>query len=299
MVVREPIDELEALQNKSAILFTDILNAIAIAEFNKSDDTLLPLELGELYSKTMIYADMLGRRRIILQLDNLLSKHNYNADAIYIYADIPQVPRVSSFAEAIDDLLSRYPQLKDNYEDVRRAYSTDKTFALAKSTSIEVTRKVRDIMVKALREGKPVDNAAEMISRVGNFTRSYSELIYRTNLSTSYTAGLFKQVEAPEVREVTPAFRFDAILDSSVRPNHRAADGFVASIDDDAWDIISPPLGYRCRCSLTLVDKFTLQRKGLLTKDGTLYKSPRPPDAYPDIGFKFFAQRVDKRIYGR
>ena len=86
---------------------------------------------------------------------------------------------------------------------------------------------------------------------------------------------------------VTPAFRFDATRDTHTRPNHMAANGFIAAIDDPEWDRVSPPLGFRCRCAKSLVTRSQLRRLGLLREDGTVI-THRPRGfgaAGPDPGF--------------
>ena len=133
---------------------------------------------------------------------------------------------------------------------------------------------------------------------MGDFTRAYSETVYRTNLTSAFAAGRFKQVESEEVRRVTPAFEFDAIDDAAVRPNHAAADGLIAAVNDPVWSRISPPLGHNCRCGLRLVDRFELKRRGLLRGFSvTPYFPPNFREAKPDDGFTK-GGRPDGQIYG-
>lgn len=292
MRVKEPVDELFEFQRKSAILFEEVLNEIAEAIFLMQDKTNLEFWLADLIAGTMAYADMLGRRRLIMQFNNLLGRHFY-AEPIN---PIPQVPKAPSFQDAISDLLNKYPYLAKDYKEVSALYSREKAFALAKSTSAIITQRVQKAIAKGLEEGKPLRETRDVIAKIGNFTKSYSENIYRTNLNTSYTAGLFRKAQDPEIKEITPAFRYSAILDKDVRPNHKAMHGVVASVDDEIWNTLAPPLGYNCRCSLSLVDKFTLKREGLLTKDGRLYKARVPRGAFPDKGFKVYSMRPDKFV---
>ena len=68
--------------------------------------------------------------------------------------------------------------------------------------------------------------------------------VVRTNAATSYAAGRFREAEAMDAEGILSGLRYVAVLDSNVRPNHRAAHGVVAAVDDPIWNKISPPMGF-------------------------------------------------------
>lgn len=281
-------DELLSLfYDKTAFILFNLLNKLAAAKWSGSEkEPLLLKELSDMLSSTRAYADMLGRRRVLLRLEKL-SKFSEPESPNPI---IPNIP----FQEAIDDLVSRMPALASSAAEVNEVYRTEHSFALAKSADLNLTERIQKIIAAAMKEGKPVTTASELISRVGDWSYSYADIVYRTNLNTSYHAGQFQIMKSPEVKEILPAFRFVAVGDSDTRPNHLAMDGVVASVDDSIWQRLSPPLGYQCRCTLVTVDAITLKRMGYDPMRMT--KARIPAGAFPDsFGF---GQNPAINVYG-
>jgi SPP1 gp7 family putative phage head morphogenesis protein len=282
-------DELVGLiYDKSARIIFDLLNQIAVAKWeeNAEKENALLEELSSLIASTRGYADMLGRRRVLLRLRKKTK---------FTIPDEPNpiIPRIP-FQEAIDDLVSRLPALAQSAEEVRQIYSVEHSFALARSASLSLTKHVQKAIADAMQEGKPVSKASDLIARIGDWNYAYASTVYRTNLNTSYHAGQFRIMKDPEVREIVPAFKYVATLDADVRPNHRAMHNIIANMDDDIWQRLSPPLGYNCRCSLITVDVFQLRRMGL-----DPYRMPKariPAGAYPD--YPEFGVRPDIDTYG-
>jgi SPP1 gp7 family putative phage head morphogenesis protein len=145
-----------------------------------------------------------------------------------------------------------------------------------------------------MQEGVDVRQGSEIVQRLGDWSRAYADTVYRTNLTSAYTAGRFRQQEG--VSDVIGAFGFRSRRDDSTRPNHRAAEGLIAPPHDIIWERLSPPLGYNCRCSLRLVSRFELERLGLL-RDGRVmrFEPATLAQAGPDKGF--LSVRPDRRIY--
>lgn len=199
------------------------------------------------------------------------------------------------FEEAIQDLYEREPYAREagivprSIEDVWASHG----FALAKSSSMEITKKTQEVLgmiyrhseLNSPRLGKEI--IQQVVGRMDGWTDAYAENVFRTTGATVYTAGRFTQASDPAVRKVIPAFRFAAIRDADVRPNHWAANGLVAGVEDPIWDRFSPPLGHNCRCDLVMVDRFDLEKMGLLDKTGnvTRYVPHTFAAAHPDPGF--------------
>ena len=67
------------------------------------------------------------------------------------------------------------------------------------------------------------------------------DTIFRTNLFSSYTAGMVKQVE--QVKDRFPAWRYVAILDNRTRHSHRNLNGHLFRQGP------YPPISFNCRCT--------------------------------------------------
>lgn len=220
--------------------------------------------LGKLLGETMALADVLGRKRALMEVDYatrtkraraLFSDGSFSPARFCHYHgvvrfDRPTVFPEDSFREAFEDLIGRDARLANSSEEIRRVYSTG-GFALRgfpKNMSIRaretLTKEIQKKMAQLGAEGTPADRAKKVIAEMGNFTEAYAQTAYRTNLSTVFTSGRKRQMAEPEVREIAPAFEYDAVEDPDTRPNHHAAKGLIAGVDHGVWDLFSPPLGY-------------------------------------------------------
>lgn len=277
-------DELLELVNKSFTGFIPLFEELARSALQRDAERRARAfeRLQRRFTALLTFANLLARRRVLLQVDT----------GVFGFAagEVPPWTRADfKPEEAIRDLVSREPRLAKTAEEVAELYRKEHAFALAWSAEKEITKRVQKEVARALREGKPEPSAVTAIRAIGDWTRAYANTVYRTNVVTAFEAGNQRQAEEPEVAAVAPAFRFTATLDADVRPNHAAAHGLIAGVNDPVWGRFSPPLGYNCRCSRNLVSRFELKRLGLLRQDGSV--KPFYPrsfrNAHPDPGFGF------------
>jgi len=161
--------------------------------------------------------------------------------------------------EAIDDLVTRTPVvLRDAAQrtgaEIARLYSQGRVVAFARSAEQAVTERVHAQIIEAMRTGLTTseavahirENVDQLRQKTEAWTDSYARTAFLTNVSTAVSAGRFRQVQDPAVQAVIPAFRFDSVNDADTRPNHRAADNHVWSVDNPVWNKLAPPLGFNC-----------------------------------------------------
>jgi SPP1 gp7 family putative phage head morphogenesis protein len=307
--MKSAIDVKMDLLYSSPAAFVEAFNDLGGAII-KVDDMAIQKKtfaLGRLLGQTMMLADALGRKRLLMEFDaksrrkqpsrfmSDLTLSNFGA-----YGKVAPV----AFTEAYEDLLEREPRLVKSREEIARAYSGDNGFAilklpmrLAEQARFKLTQRIQRAIADLAAAGESTPTAAKKIAEIGNFSRSYAETVFRTNLATAFTAGRMRQMQDPEIMEVTPAFEFETVGDVDVRPNHRATKGLIARVDSPAWDQYAPPLGFNCRCDLRVVDRYELKDKGLLDQ---IRKAPHYPPTInaggADAGFR--VQRTDKKVYG-
>lgn len=208
------------------------------------------------------------------------------------------LPRVT-LSEAIDDLVSRVPvTLHDAAERtalrISKLYGDGRVIAFARAAEHTVTQEAQAFIARALRQGISEGEAGRRLALTVNeirqesapWSESYARLAFRTNVNTAVTAGRFRQAQDPDIREVVPAFRFDAIGDSDTRDNHEAANGIILRVDNPAWSRIAPPLGFNCRCQVSHVSRFELESLGRIDVRGQVIEDRVPPNAFPDEGFR-------------
>lgn len=265
MTVRQASAEREDVYRKSVAPLTACIERIAAA-IARGDEGGHAKALGDFaryMGQTLSICALLGARRTLL-LARAQSREGANFTAAHFATAVPALVPAVPFLEAIEDLVSREPKLAQTWKEVSALYNREHAFALAKSADIEITKRVQRKVAQAIEEGGERGAVRRAIMDLGPFTEDYADNVFRTNAATAYTAGTFKQAQDPDVAEVMPAFEFTSARDVDVRKNHRAADGLVAATHDPIWDTFAPPIGYRCRCSIDLVSKYELDRRGLL-----------------------------------
>lgn len=304
--VRSPLDELDALWSRNAAEFDLAIRAMFAALAKRATNRDADVDATEdrvarVIGRAAGLSDLLGRRRAVLEFR--AAKRRAVFATVAAPDEVAALPHVE-FIEAMRDILARTPEIRRTAEEVANLYETQHGFAMARSTRIALTRKVQRMIGTFIREGTTVPKASELIARAGDFTKSYAEVVYRTNLNTAYTAGRFQQAADPDILDVMPAFEYLSQNDSNVRrgrkkdrgENHYAANGLIAATTDPIWDSHSPPSGYNCRCTIRLVSRFELERRGLY-RDGRVI-AHRPASlgqfqAHPNFG----GGRPDRAIY--
>ncbi len=311
-MVKSAFDEMNALLYRSAGMFGKHLNEVARAYINRDSEALdeAVTDFTDTLSATMGLSDLMGRRRLILELDAARGDKKGLREILAFMgaraADVatPILPKVA-FEEAISDIVDREPRLAASAREVAELYSREHVFTFARSSSVKVVNRVQSYINEAMREGHPgTFEAGEVIRELTGTNQAHAETIYSTNVASSYAAGRFRMAQDEEVREVAPALMVVTARDSDVRDgsesdeNHRDFDGLVAPARHPIWSRAAPPYGYRCRCGVRLATKFELRRKGTLDEIMN-NEAHEPPNfsrarAHPN----FALGRPDLVIYG-
>ncbi len=251
---------------------TDAVRAMVRAEARNAPQ---PLErFGEAIRKHMAAADLVGRMQVIRTLDRV--------KLAAVPDPVTGVARVT-FGEALENIVNREPRLAGSAEIVRRVYSEEQGFALARSASLEVTKRVQAAVARGVRTG-------EIPDVLEDFTRAYSQVVLRTNIATAHGAGRLQQARA--LGPALPAFEYSAVRDSVARPDHRAMHGVIALTTAPVWDVWATPNGFSCRCSLRLVSARELRRRGI--QEAQIANVGPPAGLAPDLGF---SGRPDVGLY--
>lgn len=248
--------------------------------------------LGRLIAGTYSVAEMLGRRRVLLEVDKMEAGMSSYSAMVYA-ADQNLIPSVSP-ERAIEDMLKREPRLAEGYKEVQEIYSTTRAFALAKASDRVVTDKVQGFLAAALRTGESLPSAERIIAGLGDWARAYGETVFRTNLGTAYASGRIKESMDPDLADFIVGLERLAVNDVDTRPNHAACSGLCASQRDPIWLRLGLPAGYSCRCMWRLLDVYEARRRHLM--DGSEMRRARVPNgAFNDPGFE---SRVSFSLFG-
>ena len=83
-----------------------------------------------------------------------------------------------------------------------------------------------------------------------------TRVIYQTNMSTSYAAGRWREMNDPEVLALRPYWRYihsDGVLHP--RPHHLAWHGLTLLATHDFWKTHFAPNGWGCQCRIVSVSR--------------------------------------------
>lgn len=287
-MIKTPQQEAQEFYDRSTVQFTDAVTDLARAKLDRFASPQRAEEavrhLGDVISASQAVADMMGRRRILIETDSRRARYGLARPATYETLISPIVPRVD-YEQAIRDLVERDPRLARSASEVSQIYNESHGFALAKSADPVVTEKVQGIVVDFLRTGKRSPSVEEGIAKLGDWARSYGEVVFQTNIATAYASGRVEMATDPDVVDFVVGLRRYSARDVDTRPNHRASDGITAPAKHQVWVDHGVPGGYRCRCGYDIVDKYQAEREGILGPNGQLVPPRVPQGAFNDRGF--------------
>ncbi len=134
-----------------------------------------------------------------------------------------------------------------------------KGFMVAGATKADILADFRTAVDKAISQGTTLEEfRADFDAIVHKHGWSYnggrnwrSEVIYSTNIRTSYAAGRWAQLTDPEQMEVLPYLRYNHGDSRVPRPDHLAWDGVTLPADDPWWKTHYTPNGWGCKCYVT------------------------------------------------
>lgn len=160
--------------------------------------------------------------------------------------DVPKLPPL----EAIEFFRTRVPIESKTIERLVRM-ARERGMAVRERLTTDIREAMDQALVDALREGTGLPEfrrrfgeilATNGLDRANPFR---VETIFRTNLTTAYTAGRLEQIESdPAVSEVFQWVQFDATIDGATTPVCRAMHGRVFRRDDPAFAMYHPPLHF-------------------------------------------------------
>ena len=185
-------------------------------------------------------------------------------------------------AEAVDFFRAKGYEIGFDWRDVWQSEHS-RAFTVAKATRLDILETIRQEVDRALADGRTkrqfIDALAPRLQQAGWWGRAELpdpltgevkrvqlgstrrlEVIYDANLRTSRAAGRWARIQRLKQRQ--PYLRYTAVLDSVVRPQHRAWHSIILPVDHPFWDTHYPPNGWRCRCNVVQLSQADLDRRG-------------------------------------
>ena len=156
-----------------------------------------------------------------------------------------------------------------SWEDIRKAQH-DHAWVVASAMQADLLNDLHEAVLKAINEGLGIAefrrDFRDIVARNGweGWTGADSQagrtwrtrVIYQTNLTTSYSAGRWAQLNDPELLKVRPFWRYvhaDGV--ATPRPQHLAwgQQRLTLPHDHPWWKTHYPPNGFGCHCYVIAV----------------------------------------------
>ncbi|MEF3074115.1 PBECR2 nuclease fold domain-containing protein [Methylobacter sp. Wu1] len=155
----------------------------------------------------------------------------------------------------------------EHYDDILKA-AHDRAFVVAGAAKAELLADLRTAVDQAIADGKSIQWFRKEFKAIvqkhgwegwtGSDTKEgrdwRTRVIYKTNLSASYAAGRWQQLNDPDLLKSRPYWKYvhnDTV--AHPRPLHQSWSGLVLPHDDPWWQTHFPPNGWGCRCRVTAV----------------------------------------------
>ncbi|PZR89648.1 MAG: hypothetical protein DI537_20605 [Stutzerimonas stutzeri] len=208
-------------------------------------------------------------------------------------------------AVAPDDAIAAYEARRGkltptfSWEDLFGAEHANQ-LTVAKSAGFDILKDIDDAMVRALTEGRTLQQFSKELIPVlqakGWWGRKLVtdpltgeerpatlgtprrlETIFNTNLRVSYAAGHWASFVRNKATR--PYLRYVCVLDERTRPAHRVRHNLVLPVDHPYWNAWAPPCGWNCRCTLQALSERDILR---LQREGEALNFTPPEDTYRD-----------------
>ncbi|AYD48212.1 PBECR2 nuclease fold domain-containing protein [Arachidicoccus soli] len=137
-----------------------------------------------------------------------------------------------------------------DFEDERnslKAFFQDNLAQFSAAKSLTELKFFNELLIKENGEIRSFNEFRDAVLRYGiQFNKNYLKTEYNTAVAAAQNARQFITLKQNGVQYLT----YKTMEDGKVRPTHVILDDFTAHIDDPAWDVMTPPLAFNCRCYL-------------------------------------------------
>lgn len=172
------------------------------------------------------------------------------------------------FAGQLDFFRAKLNLPTERWDDIERA-AHDRAFIVAGAAKADLLNDLRGAMQKRIEDGRGLNafraDFNEIVKRngwtgwTGEGTKAgvawRTRIIYSTNMSTSYAAGRWAQLNHPDLLKLRPYWQYhhaDGVMHP--RPHHQAWNGVTLPYDHPFWKTHFAPNGWMCHCYISAVD---------------------------------------------
>lgn len=104
----------------------------------------------------------------------------------------------------------------------------------------------------------PLDDVQKLV-QLGSTRRL--KTIFNTNMQTAFAAGQWQRIQAN--KKALPYLRYNPSAAGTPRDSHKRYYGMVLPVDHEIWQVVFPPNGYGCKCSVSALTLRQAEREGI------------------------------------
>jgi len=197
------------------------------------------------------------------------------------------------FAEQLAFFRAKLNLPTERWDDIKRA-AHDRAFIVAGAGKADLLDDLKRAVDKAIGKGTGLDEFRRDFKQIvfnrgwtgwtGEGTKAgeawRTRIIYSTNMSTSYAAGRWQQLNHPDLLKARPYWRYhhaDGVMHP--RPHHKAWNGITLPHDHPFWKTHFAPNGWMCHCYISAV---SAEEYAQAQADG----KGQPPDGWNTLDAK-------------
>jgi Phage Mu protein F like protein len=175
------------------------------------------------------------------------------------------------FVEQLDFFLKKLALPSERWDDIQKS-AHDRAFIVAGASKADLLNDLQAAIGKRIADGKGLEafrtEFADIVKKhgwtgwTGEGTKAgeawRTRIIYSTNMSTSYAAGRWQQLNDPALLKLRPYWQYkhsDSV--AHPRPHHKAWNGITLPYDHPFWKTHFAPNGWLCHCRIIAVDEAT------------------------------------------
>jgi SPP1 gp7 family putative phage head morphogenesis protein len=148
-----------------------------------------------------------------------------------------------------------------------RAFYESAANLIVEITVTRTMQRAQKKLAQLIEDGGDLRDFREWVdTEAPDWSKAYTELVFRQNVFNAYGKARYEQLTDPDVVEEFPYLGHDAVNDARTRPEHAALDG-MAWPRDEFPDHMWSPLDFNCRCETRAFNEDLLRRSGFRLQD--------------------------------
>lgn len=165
------------------------------------------------------------------------------------------------FVNAVAKIKNRVSVKKYYFEDLPQDIRS-LAFTVSNLETLRQVEMVKQSLHNAIEKGQSFSSWRDNLdtSVLESLSSARLETVYRTNVHTVYNQSTRFNASTSKV---TPYLMYSAVGDERTRPEHMKLDGTIKRADSIFWDKFTPPLGFKCRCSIIPITEAKAKSMGI------------------------------------